>query len=102
MPKQLKMTERCAPMLTLPYVGVPLTVLHKRVRLDCATARCRCILDDIGQALFSRMTSEIARHFFIIGIIHVFSCINIRRVSRKLFEPEAARFKLLPRDTPGS
>ena len=26
-----------------------------------------------------------------IGIIHVFSCVNICRARRKLFEPEAAR-----------
>ena len=30
----------------------------------------------------------------ILGIIHVFSCINICRGSRKLFEPEATRLRV--------
>ena len=46
-----------------PYVGIPLTVLHKRVRLDCNTLHCRCRQDDIRMKLFSRKTSEITRHF---------------------------------------
>ena len=54
----------CAFALTSPIRLCSDNCLHKRVRLNWATAHCRCILDDIGIKLLSRKTSEMARHFF--------------------------------------
>ena len=59
-----KTTVWCASALTLPIRLCSVNCLHKRVRLNWATAHCRCILDDIGIKLLSRKTSKMARHFF--------------------------------------
>ena len=63
-PNSSKTTVWCASALTSPIRLCSVNCLHKRVRLNWATAHCRCILDDIGIKLLSRKTSEIARHFF--------------------------------------
>ena len=59
-----KTTEGCASALTSPIRWCSVKCLHKRVRLKWTTTYCRCILDDIRMKLFSRKTSEMARHFF--------------------------------------
>ena len=43
--------------------------------------------------------SETPKDTFSRGVAHVFSCITICQVLKKLFEHEAAVFKLLPRDS---
>ena len=59
-----KTAEGCASALTSPIRWCSVHCLHKRVRLNWTTTHCRCILDEIETMLFSRKTSEMARHFF--------------------------------------
>ena len=62
--KSSQTAEGCASALTSPIRWCSVNCLHKRVRLNWTTTHCRCILDDIEMKLFSRKTSEMARHFF--------------------------------------
>ena len=59
-----KTDEGCASALASPIRWCSVNCLHKRLRLNWSTTHCRCILDEIEMKLFSRKTSEMARHFF--------------------------------------